>query len=174
MWKSGGTKPENESPNPALQRSRFRGPYRVVLVIAVLFVALVLVFPILFAPRVDAPADVKFGTVSAVTVQISNQNLTPVDDVEYNCELSKLTLANGAAVSNAKALVQGVIRKLPGRKAITVRCESSYLVTNPLKAAEYQLTLKYRAYPWRKVRTSVYRIAAQINSSGDLTGWKAE
>lgn len=174
MWKSGGSKPEDAPPDPAVRRSRFRGPYRVLLTVAVLFVALVLVFPILFAPRVDAPTDVKFGTVSAVTVQISNQNLTPLNDVQYDCELSKLTLANGSAISNARALVRGVVRRLPGRKAIAIHCEGAYLVTDPLKAAEYQLTLRYRAYPWRKLRTTVYRISAQFNSSGELTGWKSQ
>jgi hypothetical protein len=174
MWKSGGAKPANVSPDPPVQRSRFRGAYRVLITVVVLFVALVLVFPILFAPRIDAPTDVKFGTASALTVQISNQNFTPLNDLEYDCELSKLTLANGSAINNAKVLVRGVIRKLPGRKAIAIHCESAYLVTDQLKAAEYQLTLKYRAYPWPKLRTSIYQILAQFNSSGDLTGWKSK
>src|SRR6516225_10498513 len=116
------------SSNPTAQRSSFRGPYRVLLGLAVLFVSLVFIFPIVFKPRVDAPTDLPFGSASSVSVQISNQNVTPIDDVEYSCELSKLTLANGSAITNAKVLTRGVIRKIPGRKAVAVRCESAYIV----------------------------------------------
>ena len=59
-----------------------------------------------------------------------------------------------------------------GRHAITARCQSAYVVNAPLKAAEYKLTLSYRAYPWPRHRTTVYRIAAQINGNGQVTGWK--
>ena len=162
------------SSNPTAQRSSFRGPNRELLGLAVLFVSLVFIFPIVFKPRVDAPTDLPFGSASSVSVQISNQNVTPIDDVEYSCELSKLTLANGSAITNAKVLTRGVIRKIPGRKAVVVRCESAYIVTAPLKAAEYTLTLRYRAYPWPKLRSSVHRIAAQINSNGQVTGWKSD
>jgi hypothetical protein len=153
--------------------SRFRGPYRVLVSLAVLFSGLVFIFPLVFRPRVDAPADLPFGTASSISVQISNQNFTPLDDVEYSCEVSKLTLANGSAVLNAKVLTRGVIRKISGRKAVAVHCESAYIVTFPLKAAEYSLTLRYRTYPWPKLHSSVYRIAAQINSNGQVTGWRS-
>jgi hypothetical protein len=146
----------------------------VLLGLAVLFVGLVFIFPVVFKPRVDAPADLPFGSASSVSVQISNQNVTPLGDVEYSCEISKLTLSNGSAINNAKVLVRGVIRKIPGRQATVVHCESAYIVTVPLKAAEYILTLRYRAYPWRKLRTSVYLIAAKISSNGQVTGWRSD
>src|SRR5215469_4978010 len=151
MWKSRARKSASRSSNPTVQSSSFRGPYRVLLGLAALFVSLVLIFPVVFKPRVDAPTDLPFGSASSVSVQISNQNVTPLDDVEYSCELSKLTLANGSAINNAKVLTRGVIRKIAGRKAVVVRCESAYLVAAPLKAAEYTLTLRYRAYPWPKL-----------------------
>jgi hypothetical protein len=45
-------------------------------------------------------------------------------------------------------------------------------VNGPVKAAEYTLTLTYRAYPWPQLRTGVYRFAAQIDGTGHVTGWK--
>ena len=173
MWRSGGTKPEAVSPEIRPPGSRFRGPYRVLLGIALLFVAVVFMFPIVFEPRVEPPAEVQFGSPFSVAVQISNQNMTPLTDVEYSCVVSKLTMANGSAITDAKVLVRGAIRKIQGRQAIRARCETAYIVNAPLQAAEYKLTLTYRTYPWPQHRTSVYRIAAQINGNGQVTGWKA-
>lgn len=70
--------------------------------------------------------------------------------------------------------MRGAVPKLGGRRAMAARCETAYLVTEPLKAVEYKLTLGYRAYPWPQRRTDVYRIAAQIDRSGQVTGWKLE
>jgi hypothetical protein len=166
MWRSGGIRPEPVSP-----RSRFSGLYRVLLTLAVLIVIVVLIFPILLKPGAELPTDVQFKSPFSVTLQISNQNFTPLTDVEYNCEVSKLTLANGSAVTDAKVLDRGTIRKIRGRQAITARCETAYLLNPPVKAVEYKLTLTYRTYPWPQRRTRVYRIVAQINSNGQLTGW---
>ena len=172
MWRSGGIKLESGSPGLPASRSRFRGLYRVLLIVAALFAIVVFIFPVIFNPGVEVPSEVQFGSPSAVTVQISNQNMTPLTDVQYSCEVSKLTLANGSAVPDAKALVRGAIRKIRGRQAIPARCETAYLVTAPLQSAEYQLTLTYRIYPWPQHRTNVYRIAAQIDGNGQVRGWK--
>ncbi len=172
MWRSGGIEPEFQPPKDPASRSRFRGPYRVLAIVAVAFVTVVFIFPIVFDPRIEVPAEVQFGSPFSMAVQISNQNVTPLTNVEYGCEISKLTLANGSAVRNAKILVRGAIRKIPGRRAIAARCESAYVVNAPLKAAEYKLTLTYRSYPWPRLRTSVYRIAARIDSTGQVTGWR--
>jgi len=139
---------------------------------AVVFVSVVFIFPIIFEPGVEPPAELQFGSPFSMAVQISNQNMTPLTDVEYSCEVSKLTLANGSAVTDAKVLIRGAIRRIRGRQAITARCETAYIVNAPLKAAEYKLTLTYRTYPWPQHRTRVYRIAAQINGNGQVTGWK--
>jgi hypothetical protein len=139
---------------------------------AVLFVTVVFIFPIVFEPGVEPPTELQFGTPSSMAVQIANHNVTPLTDVEYRCEISRLTLANGSAVTDAKVLVRGAIRKIQGRQAIGARCETAYIVSAPIKAAEYKLTLTYRAYPWPQPRTSVYHIAAQTDGDGQVTGWK--
>jgi hypothetical protein len=138
------------------------------------FVIVVFIFPIIFEPRIEPPAQVQFGSPFSTAVQISNQNVTPLTDVEYSCEVSNLTLADGSAVRDAKVLIRGAIRKIQGRQAITAHCESAYVVNAPLKAAEYKLTLTYRRYPWPQHRTSVYRIVAQINGDGQVTGWRSD
>jgi hypothetical protein len=165
--------PPSGSPPPA-RRSRFRGAVRLLIALAALFVVVVLLFPLIFAPRIDVPTDLPFGNPSSLSAQISNQNMTPLMDVEYTCELAKLTLANGSAVPNEQVLIRGAIRKIDGRGGALARCQAAYLVTAPLQAAEYKLTLAYRAYPWRRRRTSVYRIAAKIDSKGEVKGWKLE
>jgi hypothetical protein len=139
---------------------------------ALLFATVVFIFPIIFGPRVEPPTELQLGSPSSVAVQISNQNVTPLTDVEYSCEVSKLTMANGSAVTDAKVLVRAAIRKIQGRQAIGAHCETAYIVSAPLKAAEYKLTLTYRAYPWPQHRTSVYRLVAQLNGNGQVTGWK--
>ena len=174
MWRSGGIKPEFQAPKVPAPRSRFRGPYRLLVVLAVVFVTVVFLFPIIFEPRIEPPAEVQFGSPFSMAVQISNQNVTPLTDVEYSCEVSNLTLANGSAVRDAKILIRGAIREIHGRHAIAARCESAYVVNAPLKAAEYKLTLTYKTYPWPQHRTSVYRIAAQMNAKGEVTGWKLD
>jgi len=158
----------SNSPSP---KSRFRRFY-LLLSLAVLFAVVLFVFPMLFGPRIDVPTDVQFASPSSLTVQISNPNLTPFTDVEYSCEASKLTLADGSQVADAKVLNQGTIRKLEGRRAITARCQTASLLTAPLRTAEYALKLTYRTYPWRQERTKVYRIAAQLDRNGQITAWK--
>jgi len=107
-----------------------------------------------------------------MTFQISNENLTPLTDVAYTCEVQKLTLADGTPVKDANVLNRGTIRRIAGRKAVTGRCQTAYLITAPLRAAEYKLTITYRAYPWPQQRAGVYPIAAQMNAKGAVTGWK--
>ncbi len=108
-----------------------------------------------------------------MVVRISNQNpFIPLTDVEYDCEIWKLTLATGAEVTDAYVLMRGARQEFDGRNAITARCETAYFVNAPLKAAEYRLTLTYRTYPWSQHRTSVFRIAAQIDGNGQVTGWE--
>jgi hypothetical protein len=174
MWKSGGVKPEPVSPLPKLPapRSRWRGPLRLLIMMAVLFTAVVFVFPLVFKPRVEPPADTPFGSPFSVAVRISNLNVTPLQDVEYSCEITKLTLATGAEVTDARILMRGTLRRFQGRRAIAVPCETAYVVNAPIKAAEYRLTFSYRAYPWPKYRTGVYRFSAQIDRAGRVTGWK--
>ncbi|MGA2116157.1 MAG: hypothetical protein ABSH56_15565 [Bryobacteraceae bacterium] len=139
---------------------------------AVVFLTVIFIFPVVFDPRIEPPAEVQFGSPFSVAVRISNQNVTPLTNVEYGCEVSKLTLADGSTVRNAKILIRGIMAKIPGRRAITARCESAYVVNAPLKAAEYKLTLTYRSYPWPRQRTNVYRIAARIDGNGQVTGWR--
>jgi hypothetical protein len=152
--------------------SRFRRFVPLLLSIAAVAIAVFLLFPLIFPPRVDVAGSVQFASPSSMIVQISNQNLTPLTDIEYTCEVLKITLANGSAVNNAKVLTRGVIRRLPARRAVIVRCESAYILGTPIKAAEYQLTIKYRTTPVPHESTSVYRIDAIVNNKGDVTGWK--
>jgi hypothetical protein len=161
-------------PPPTARHSRFRGPFRLLLVLAVLAVTLIFIFPLIFGPRVDVPTDLEFGNPASVQVQISNPNLTPLTDIEYTCELSKLTLKNGSEVPNEKVLVQGSIRKIDGRSAAAARCQAAYLVTSPLQAAEYKMTLTYHSYPWHRPRTNVYPIVAKLNPKGEIIGWKLQ
>jgi hypothetical protein len=158
-----------ESPSP---KSRVRGRYRVLGVLAVFAAIVVFIFPLIFRPGVEPPTELAFASPFSMALLISNQNITPLTDVEYSCEVSNLTLANGSEVKDAKVLVRGSIRKIPGRRAIPGRCETAYIVGAPLKAVEYRLTLNYKTYPWPQRRTAVYRIAAQISGAGQVTGWK--
>ncbi|HUP02511.1 MAG TPA: hypothetical protein VMU19_00895 [Bryobacteraceae bacterium] len=171
MWRSGGVKPAalpEQGPPPP----RIRGIYRALLVIVVFAATVVFVFPLAFDPGVEAPTDLEFGNPSSVVIEVSNQNVTPLLDLQYTCELSSLTLANGSTVTNARELVRGTIRRIPGRRAFEVRCEAAYILTAPIKSAEYKLTVGYRAYPWPRRRSSSWRIAAKVNDKGDVTGWK--
>lgn len=157
-----------------IPRSRWRGLYRLLFIVAVLVIAMVFVFPIIFKPVVEAPSKVQFGSPSSVEISISNHNVTPVTDVEYSCEVSKLTLSNGTEVKNANVLIRGIVRKISGRHATAARCETAYIVTDGVNKAEYKLMLTYRMYPWRQRRISTYLITAQINGQGRVIGWKVD
>lgn len=169
-----GTEPTPVSEKKFLPMSRFRGFYRLLFIVAVLGLTVALIFPLIFKPVVAAPSKVQFGSPSSVYVSIANQNVTPVTDVEYSCEVSKLQLSNGTDVKNANVLIRGIIRKIPGRHATAARCETAYILNDPVKDAEYKLTLTYRMYPWRQHRTSMYQIIAQIDDKGRVEGWKVE
>ena len=166
-------KPDSKSPDVPATRSRLHGRYRLLLGVAALFVTGVLILPIVSRPAVEPPADVQFGSPSSVAVQISNKNVTPLTDVAYTCEISNLTLADGSIVGNVKVVTRGSIRRIRGRQGVPANCEMAYIANTPLKAAEYQPTLKYRAYPWPQLRTAVYRIAAKLDGQGHVTGWKS-
>jgi hypothetical protein len=175
MWKSGGVKPEPMSPKLLAPRSALSRAFLLPLMLAVLFVIVVFVFPVVFKPAVEPSTQLTFGSPFSMAVRISNRNpFTPLTDVEYNCEISKLTLAAGAEVTDAKVLIRGTLRRFEGRKAIAASCETAYVVNGPIKAAEYKLTLTYRMYPWPQHRTNVYHIAAQIDGNGHVTGWSVD
>jgi hypothetical protein len=139
---------------------------------AVLFVTVVFIFPLVFTPRVEPVPPGQFGSPFSMQIRISNLNVTPLTDVEYNCAISKLTLGNGNQVTDAKMLIKGTLRRFTGRHAIAAPCETAYIVNGPIRAAEYTLTLTYRSYPWPQHRTGVYRFTAQIDPNGRVTGWK--
>ena len=172
MWRHSGLRPGSVPQDNSERGFRFRGPYRVLIILAVLFATFVFIVPVVFKPGVLPPAESPFGSPFSVQVQISNQDLTPLENVEYSCEISKLTLTNGNPVSGANVLTRGTIRSIAGRHAVTATCETAFIVNAPVKAAEYTLTLSYRNYPWPQQRMSVYHIAAKINGNGQVTGWK--
>jgi hypothetical protein len=175
MWKSGGVKPAHVSPNLAAPRPALSGLYRLLLMVAALVATVVFIFPIVFEPRVEPPNQLQLGSPFSMAVRISNQNpFMPLTDVEYSCEVSKLTLATGAEITDAKALIRGTLRKFEGRKAITASCETAYMVNAPIKTAEYKLTLTYRMYPWPQHHTSLHHIAAQLDRNGRVTGWSLD
>lgn len=157
---------------PVVTASRFRRFLPLLLSMVVVAVVVFGVFPLLFPPRIDVAGSVQFASPSSMVVQISNQNLTPLDDIQYTCEVLKITLANGSPVSNARVVTRGVIRKLSARRAVAVRCESAYILGSAIKSAEYQLTIKYRTTPVPHQGANVYRIDAIVNSKGEVTGWK--
>lgn len=164
---------EPVSPHLPASRSDASRGYRLLLMLGALFVIVVFVFPIVLTPEVEPPAHLPFANGMSMTVRIENHNpFTPLTDVEYSCEVWKVTLANGADVTDANVLVRGTLQKFDGRKAITAPCETAYLVKAPIKDAEYRLTLTYRTYPWPSYRTSVYHIAAQIDENGRVVGWE--
>lgn len=142
--------------------------------LAILFATVIFVFPIVFKPGVEPLTELQFGSPFSLAVQISNQSLMPITDVEYHCEVSKLTLASGSAVTDGKVLIRGAVRKIQGNHAITAHCETAYIVSAPVNTVEYQLTLTYRTYPWPQHRTSVYHIATRIGVNGQATGWKVK
>ena len=155
-------------------RSRWRTRVTLLLSIILVFLVVVFIFPVAFPLRIDVPAKVQFGNASSVMFQISNQNLTPLTNVEYKCAVSQLTLASGSPVKDVATLSQGYISKIGGRHGVTGRCQTAYFVPAPLKTAEYQLTVTYRPYPWPRPRTQVVRISALLDAKGELTGWKVD
>ncbi len=148
-----------------------RGIYRALTMLATFFVVVLLIFPVLFAPAVDLPYPLLPANPTSLTVKISNENLTPLTNFEYTCELGALDLKNGVHVTDATVVNKGHIVKFQGRKAITARCETAYLVNAPIKDADYKLTLNYRVYPWNKEYTKEYRLAAVVDGSGHVTKW---
>jgi hypothetical protein len=157
---------------PAVAESRFHRFLPLLLSVAVVAAVVFLVLPLVFPPRVDVAGSVQFASPSSMVVQIANQNLTPLDDIQYTCEVLNITLASGSPVNNARVVTRGVIRKLPARRAVAVRCESAYIIGSPIKSAEYQLTIKYRTTPVPHEAASRYRIDAIVNNKGEVTGWK--
>ena len=156
---------------PAKPASWFRGLLRLGLILAIVTAIVEFGFPLIFGVQVDVPAALPFASASAMTFRISNQGLTPLTDVEYSCEVATLIRANGSAITDANVLNRGSIRKLAARRAAAGRCQTGYLIAAPLKTVEYRVTVNYRAYPWNRRRTSVFRIAAQFNGKGEVTGW---
>jgi hypothetical protein len=174
MGKSAGV-PRTSLP-AGIPDPRLRWRTRVLLLasIIVVFLVVVFVFPAVFPLRIDVPAHVQFGNASSMMFQISNQNLTPLTNVEYSCAVAQLTLADGSPAKNVNTLSQGFIPKIGGRHGVTGRCQTGYFVPGPLKTAAYQLTVTYRPYPWPRRRTQVVRISAVLDGKGELTGWKLD
>jgi len=148
-----------------------RGIYRALALLASMAVVFLVIFPLAFSPGIELPSGEFPDNPFSLRVRITNQNLTPYKDVDYTCESTNLELATGRVLNDARIVHHGSIKNFSGRRAITVRCETAYIVTDPLKAAEFKLVVKYRPYPWPVNRVSEYRIAAVIDSSGRITKW---
>ena len=174
MWRSGGVGRVSASAEVPRETSRFRARLTLLLTIGVLFLIVVFIFPLIFQLRIDVPANVQFGSASSMMFEIANQNLTPLTNVEYSCEVSNLILLNGSTVKDANVLSRGSFRKIGARRGAAGRCQTAYLLTAPLKAMEYKLTITYRTYPWPQERTRAARITAQLNGKGEVTGWKLD
>lgn len=171
MWRSGGAKSEPLAPRAA---SRLRARLYLALTLAVVFLIVVFLFPLIFELRIDVPSQVQFGNASSVMFEIANQNLTPLTNVEYTCEISTLITANGPPVSAPPVLSRGRFPKIASRQGVRGQCQAGYLITASVKTVEYRLTVTYRASPWPQQRTRVARISAQINGKGEVTGWKLD
>ena len=173
MWRSGGVR---EAGTEARRGRAFSVPtvVRLVVTLAVVAGVVIFVFPLVFELEVDVPEKVQFTSASTVAFQITNQDLTAVSDVEYRCEVARFVLANGTAVKDANVLCTGRFSRIGSRSAVRGRCQTGYLIAQPLQTAEFQLTITYRANPWRRRRTRVLRIAAQFDSKHEVTGWKAQ
>jgi len=163
--------PESVSSKPPAPRYRFRRRVRLVLMLVLFVVAAGLLFPIISEPRIDVSTSVEFGNPSSVAFQISNESFIPVTDVEYSCEVSHLMLANGTVVNDASVVIRGIIRRIQGRRAMIEHCRTGYIIADPVRTVEYQLTLSYRTYPWPHPRTTSYRITARVDAKGQVTGW---
>ncbi len=170
MWRSGGTKSHTLAPRPA---SRLRARLSLALTVAIVFLIVVFLFPVIFELRIDVPSQVQFGSPSSVMFEIANQNLTPLTNVEYTCEISTLITANGPAANAPSVLSRGRFPRIASRQGVRGQCQTGYLVSAPVKTVEYRLTVTYRASPWPQLRTRVARISAQVNGKGEVTGWKA-
>lgn len=160
------------SPNVPDPKARFRARLSLFLSMAAVLLLVIFFFPLIFPVAIDVPSNVQFGSASAMMFQISNQNLTPLTDVEYSCVVAKLTLANGSPVTDANSLERGTVRTIAARHAVAGRCQTAYLITAPIKTIEYQVTVTYRAYPWPQQRKRVAHISAELNDKNEVTGWK--
>ncbi|HLK50416.1 MAG TPA: hypothetical protein VKT49_19885 [Bryobacteraceae bacterium] len=157
-----------------MRRSGLGAGIRLAVTLSIVAAVVFFAFPILFAPRVEVPEKVQYGSASSVMFQIANQNLTPLRAVEYSCEVSRLVLTSGAAVRDANVLNRGRFPRIAGRRAALGRCQTGYIVTMPVKAAEYKLTVTYTAYPWTARKVLTVRIAAQFDAKNEVTGWKTD
>ena len=144
---------------------------RVLAAIAVFLAAVLLVFPTVLGPSVTDPAPSFPDNPFSTTVRIANQNFTPLTNLEFSCELEGLTLASGAPIPDAKILNTVRVRRLPSRRAVTTRCETAFVIDAPVKAAEFKLTVQYRASPWPQVRTKAYLFDAVLDAQGRVTKW---
>jgi hypothetical protein len=133
--------------------------------------AVFVIFPIAFGPGVEDPVSRFPGNPFYLEVKISNENLTPLTNVQYTCQAENVELQSGVKPSDVRVLNQGQIRKFQGRRATTIRCETAYIIDVPVKSAEFHLTLKYTAYPWRIDRAADYRFAAAVDAKGQITKW---
>src|SRR5690242_5068248 len=169
MWRSGGVKLDPAAPRAG---SRLRARLSLGISLAVAFLIVVFLFPLIFELRIDVPSQVQFGSPSSVMFEIATQNLTPLTNVEYTCEISTLITSAAPPLSAAPVLSRGRFPKIASRQGVRGQCQTGYLVTAPVKTVEYRLTVTYRASPWPQLRTRIARISAQIDGKGEVTGWK--
>jgi len=169
MWRSGGVKLDPVAPRAA---SRLRARLSLAISLAVAFLIVVFLFPLIFELRIDVPSQVQCGSPSSVMFEIADQNLAPLTNVEYTCEISTMITASGPPVSAPPVLSRGRYPRIASRQGVRGQCQAGYLVTAPVRTVEYRLTVTYRASPWPQLRTRIARISAQINGKGEVTGWK--
>lgn len=158
-------------PRPSL---RGQAPYKVLLLVIAVLVAALLSFPWIFGPRVEIQPSPYPGNPFSLSLSIANQNLTPFTDLEYTCTSENIEPAGEPLAHDPQAVHRGRRLRLPARTAMAAICDTAYFITAPLKSARYRLTLHYRAFPWRQIRTSEHYFRAQLDGNGHVTGWAPE
>jgi hypothetical protein len=150
---------------------RGQAPYTVLLLLIAFLAGVLLILPWIFGPRVEILPSPYPGNPFSLSLSIANQNLTPFTGIEYSCAAENVEPAGEPLAHDPKAVHEGRRLRLPGREAMAARCDMAYLITAPLKSAQYKLTLHYSVFPWRKIRTSEHYFLAQLDNSGQVTGW---
>jgi hypothetical protein len=154
--------------------SRGRSPYPMLLVLIALLAGTLLILPRVYGPRVDILPSPYPGNPFSLSLSIANQNLTPFTDVQYSCGGEHIEPAGEPLAHDPRVVNQGRRLRLAGRTAMVARCDTAFMIAAPLKSAEYKLTIRYRAFPWPQTFTRQRDFAAQLDGSGQVTGWVAK
>ncbi len=125
-------------------------------------------------PTVQSPLLLFPGNPLSIPFEIKNENILPLVDVQYGCELLTARIKDRPNITIDRDITEKMepARTVWGRQSMTARCDKGIAIQGlPIERAEYRLILSYFALPLPIRMHASYDFSAIADDAGNVVRW---